>query len=337
MKRPFPFLITGLIVTTVFMNVAGLCGRRSVYAEMPYAYEEMPPLSLSLEGIREGISPHLAFRAPLSEEPVTREATSLSDYPNLLEGTDTVSVSAPGESEGEREALTTQKEPLRITEKVDTPEEDTPALTQDSGQDTTPQASVTGTPADDAYYADALFIGDSRTVGLSQYCPGLDAYASFYCQVSLTIYSTLDAEIAKTNEGLLRVEDALSTERFGKIYLMIGINEIGGDIDDFIARYAAVVARIRELQPQAVIYLQSIMHVSSAKEAAAPVFSNRYINERNARIAALANGEDILYVDINYLIDDENGALRADLTFDGVHLTAGAYDLWYQAIRAQTK
>ena len=79
------------------------------------------------------------------------------------------------------------------------------------------------------------------------------------------------------------------------------------------------------------------MHVSSEKEAAQPVFSNREINVRNEGLRTLANGEDIIYMDINYLLDDAYGALNAELTFDGVHLTAGAYDLWYQEIKAQTR
>ena len=79
------------------------------------------------------------------------------------------------------------------------------------------------------------------------------------------------------------------------------------------------------------------MHVSSGKEAVNPVFNNAEVNARNEGLKTIANGVDILYIDINYLIDDANGALSADLTFDGVHLTAGAYDLWYQEIRAQTR
>ena len=40
----------------------------------------------------------------------------------------------------------------------------------------------------DDYFTDALFIGDSRTVGLSEYCEQLVDVAEFYAKISLSIY-----------------------------------------------------------------------------------------------------------------------------------------------------
>jgi hypothetical protein len=33
---------------------------------------------------------------------------------------------------------------------------------------------------------------------------------------------------------------------------------------------------------------------------------------------------------MNEAVDDENGNLRADLSFDDVHLKASSYELWHQ-------
>ena len=52
------------------------------------------------------------------------------------------------------------------------------------------------------------------------------------------------------------------------------------------------------------------------------------INERNAAIAQLADGKTIFYLDLNPLFDDENGALRADYSGDGVHVRAPYYVQW---------
>ena len=57
-------------------------------------------------------------------------------------------------------------------------------------------------------------------------------------------------------------------------------------------------------------------------------FNNVNINDKNAAIASLADGETVFYLDCNPVFTDENGFLKADLTFDGVHLYAQHYDVW---------
>ena len=118
---------------------------------------------------------------------------------------------------------------------------------------------------------------------------------------------------------------------------MLGINEIGYPEDSFYTQFSSVIARIRELQPNATIYIQSIMHVSAAKAAQGTIYNNVNIDARNAKITALANGNDIIYIDSNYLLDDANGALNANYTYDGVHVTADAYPIWFQEIKEQTR
>ena len=50
------------------------------------------------------------------------------------------------------------------------------------------------------------------------------------------------------------------------------------------------------------------------------------INRLNEKLAALADGKDIFYIDINEVFDDENGNLRADASGDSTHVYA-KYDL----------
>mgnify|MGYP000402318129 CR=1 FL=1 len=55
-------------------------------------------------------------------------------------------------------------------------------------------------------------------------------------------------------------------------------------------------------------------------------FNNPRINRLNEKLAALADGKDIFYIDINEVFDDENGNLRADASGDSTHVYA-KYDL----------
>ena len=185
----------------------------------------------------------------------------------------------------------------------------------------------------DEYFDDALFIGDSRTVGLSEYVDELDARATFYSKVSLTIYTVLEKPFLKKEGSKVKmtVDEALSENEYGKIYIMLGLNEMGtGNLNMFIEKYTEVINRIRELQPDAIIYIQGIMHVTADKSNTDKHFNNPNINERNEALSQLANGEDIFYIDMNESVDDEDGNLLKELSFDDVHLKASAYERWHQ-------
>ena len=64
----------------------------------------------------------------------------------------------------------------------------------------------------------------------------------------------------------ITVEEALSEKQFAKIYLMIGINEMGtGTVESFMKAYGEAVQHLQQLQPDAVIYLQAIMKVTTER------------------------------------------------------------------------
>lgn len=177
------------------------------------------------------------------------------------------------------------------------------------------------------YFDDAVFIGDSRTVGLRDY-GGWDN-ATFYASIGLTVYDMFDTSIVEENGAKITVEEALSEHQFGKVYLMIGINEMGtGTVDSFMKAYEEAVNHIRELQPDALIFLQGIMYVKQEKSETDPIFNNPAIKERNDRIAMLANNHDIFYIDVNEVVTDETGNLNPEYTYDEIHLLGKYYSLW---------
>ena len=169
---------------------------------------------------------------------------------------------------------------------------------------------------DDSYFDDALFIGDSRMVGLSQYCQAIDSRATFFAQKSLTIFDIRNKEWIEAEDGTeMSIAKALEGKHFKKIYLMVGINELGtGDEERFRKVYAQVIEGLKYLQPDATIFINSIMHV----------------NIRNEAIKGLADNRTVFYLDINEAVDDENGNLRAETTGDGVHLKGACYEPWHQ-------
>lgn len=191
--------------------------------------------------------------------------------------------------------------------------------------------------AEDIYFADALFIGDSRTDGLYDY-GGLKGKASFAAKDAMSVYKLFDAQLpfhAMTGEEApLTLSDLLQNIPFKKIYISVGINELGmPETMRFLNTYRATIEQIRAWQPQAIIYIQGIMHVTKERSEKDKIFNNTLIVQRNAAIASLANGRDIFYIDPNPAVCDEEGNLRAELSTDQVHLKAVAYDLWTEYIR----
>lgn len=184
------------------------------------------------------------------------------------------------------------------------------------------------TTVEETYFDDAAFLGDSRTMGISDYS-GLNA--DFYCENGMTIYKLLDEKgvtYQKTGEKV-NLNQIMQQKKYGKIYIMLGMNELGyRDTNYFLERYRAVLEQIREWQPEAVIFLMANLHVSQEKNNIQTEFNNININAKNVAAASLADGIDIFYLDGNPLFTDENGMLKEDITFDGVHLYANNYMEW---------
>lgn len=184
------------------------------------------------------------------------------------------------------------------------------------------------TQVDRSYFDDALFIGDSRMVGLSEYS-GLDN-ATFYAEVGLTIYSLFDDPIVPLADGSMgTLEQGLKEKQFGKIYLMVGINELGtGTRERFLQTYADAVNKIRAMQPDALIFVQGILYVTQERSESDAYINNPNIKVRNEDIATLADGWNVFYIDVNDLYSDGNGNLSKEYTFDNAHLKAACYGAW---------
>ncbi len=186
-------------------------------------------------------------------------------------------------------------------------------------------------PVDEDYFKDALFIGDSRTVGLQSYVD-FPEETDFICANSVTIHQLVEKpkKIAQLQDGRKgTVEEALQEKQYGKIYINLGINEIGrGTKESFFTSYAETVNQIRLLQPEAKIFIQAIMRVTTEKSENDPVYNNERINERNEFLSLMADDRNIFYLEINDAVCDETGGVIEEYTYDQVHLKAKYYQLW---------
>ena len=179
----------------------------------------------------------------------------------------------------------------------------------------------------DDYFLDACFIGDSRMKGFGMYS-GLTT--TTYAKVGLQLYKIFDDRIVDTVYGKLTVPEALASNiKFNKIYLMFGLNEMGsGNNEQFAQNYYQLIDAIKALQPQAIIYIQQIIHVSAGKQESQPVFANSAIDERNEVLRRVASDEHVYYLELNEVFTDEYGNLPEGYSFDGVHIAASSMQIW---------
>lgn len=176
------------------------------------------------------------------------------------------------------------------------------------------------------YFDDALFIGDSHIEGFSIY--GKLPNATYYWKRGLNVWSALDTAFISDGKDTLTLSQSLARHSFGKIYLLLGINELGkGTTQSFAKQYGVVLDEIRRLQPDAIIYIQAIFHVTQEKSETT-FYHNEVIDERNQAIAQLADNRQVFFLDSNEVFDNGEGALTPNYTGDGVHVMAPYYVLW---------
>lgn len=187
---------------------------------------------------------------------------------------------------------------------------------------------------DDDWFADAMFIGDSLTHGLSLYSDLKTP--NYYYSTGVSLYSAGTTEFETPSGSNCTLLDALKNNRFGKVYILLGINQMGTSSERYYADYASLIDLIRKYQKDAVIYLQSILPVSKAKDSGSTVFTKNRVLLFNETIEKLAADKRAVYVDIHSAFIDQDGFLPADETWDGVHLNSDYYKRWADYLRTHT-
>lgn len=113
------------------------------------------------------------------------------------------------------------------------------------------------------------------------------------------------------------------------VVLMIGTNNLASATAVNVASgIAAVVARIRTALPHATIVLCALLPRGDRDDPLRPKLA-----DVNARIAALADGRDVRWLDTGPKFVGDDGNLRAELMPDKLHPSADGYDVWAAALR----
>jgi hypothetical protein len=238
----------------------------------------------------------------------------------------------------EKKAEETKQETLKKTQKKSTSSSKTTAKTAKTAKaakkkTVTPPAPVAAAKVDASYFQGAVFIGDSRTQGLQLYS-GLTT-PRYLCAVGATVASIYNDSKVKTSSGKVPIMTALHQAAFSKVYIMLGVNELGWVYSKtFTNQYAKVIKDIRAINPDAKIVLQSILPVSAAQEAKHGYINNERIAAYNKLIEKLAADNSCTYLNVAEAVTASDGCLADSLTGDGLHLNKPGCQRWKQYLEA---
>ena len=192
------------------------------------------------------------------------------------------------------------------------------------------------------YFADAAFLGDSLTVGFSDYQINLGgALICGYTGVGPDAIVNR-AAVKSPTRGEEVALDVLAAAQPKKLYILLGTNTLTtlGAADRFLAYYGQMLDELRQvLGEDCVIYVQSIPPVRPAAAAEKPGLATEVLRGVNEQLAQLAASKGCVYLDLWEALADGEGNLKEMVAApDGVHLSAGnGYGAWVTYLRNHAK
>lgn len=174
-------------------------------------------------------------------------------------------------------------------------------------------------------FENCLFIGDSRTVGFLKYSN--TGKAEVFASTGMNVFRIAKEEVTVNGE-VKTLDGVLSAKKYEKIYLMLGINEIGYDLDRVLVKYGEIVDIITKAQPQAKLYIQANLHILHERSIKDKYYNNDRLNYINDGIKKLTDGKTKIYLDVNPIFDDANGGMKAEIAYDDFHPKGRYYTDW---------
>lgn len=193
------------------------------------------------------------------------------------------------------------------------------------------------------FFNDAVFVGDSVTLGLKNYvtsernagreCLGK---AQFLVAGSMGYINSRGAVGAKnsihpTYKGKeVTIEDGIKQCNAKKVFIMLGMNDFAGYSGSTAINSAKkTFDKILEVNPDVKIYVESVTPITANKESGS--FTNANVDKFNAQLKEICKEKGFTYVDVASCLKDSNNCLRSDYCSDpdamGIHMN-------YKACRA---
>ncbi|MBR5947409.1 MAG: hypothetical protein IKZ82_02020 [Clostridia bacterium] len=198
----------------------------------------------------------------------------------------------------------------------------------------------------EAWFADAVFIGDSITIGWKNYNnimlesdPGFFGQTRFLCEGCYGSNHALEPISATSMHPIYAGEqhyawDAVRMMGAKKVFILFGMNDLSiSGLDGAAAKYEEVIDNIRRTNPGVQLYIISAMYMYRGSEL--KVLNNRNLYLYNQRLVELCARKGCEFVNIASHLIDENGFVPDEYSSDKyVHQTYEAYAVWAEVLRS---
>lgn len=268
-------------------------------------------LCLFLFAVSFGVTFGILCLTDRDDPPPDAQAEELMTQPTAPE------THTPETQTAETQTTQTQTTETQTTEtQTDAPPQDEPDA---QGHSIEPPYHEQAAPDD--YFEDALFLGNSLFEGLGIYSYVYDeniAKATFDTATSMTIFGAGDY-----------ISDAASGG-YGKIYIGLGLNEIGYDHEAIREENKKAIDTIRAGNPDAIIYLFSLTPISKYRSENDSLYNNTNAAAISQVLREVAEEKECYFIDLVPVLAGDDGYLPSDVTSDGVHCVKEYYPRWYE-------
>jgi lysophospholipase L1-like esterase len=195
----------------------------------------------------------------------------------------------------------------------------------------------------DAYFDDAVFVGDSITESLRNYCIAQQrddedfmGNAQFLAAVSMSVRmaSSDSRTLLQYRGNAVSVTEGLLKMGAGQVFIMLGVNDYAGKYPDAtLAYFDTLIDAIQEKCERIEIVIQSVTPVTKRFCQERRITIEEW-NGFNVLLEQLCEEKGVQFLSFAELLMDAEGYLADDMTGDGMfHLTPAANAVWIRALR----
>jgi lysophospholipase L1-like esterase len=202
---------------------------------------------------------------------------------------------------------------------------------------------------DKSYFNDAAFVGDSISLKLSQYQSSTSSLgkAKFFAAGSLSAANALWPVSSKSvhpryNGVKTKVEDCIQKSGAKKVYIMLGMNDIGAyGLDKSIQNYKTLISRIKAKSPNVTIFIQSMTPLASTSRSSGRNLNNTNIKKYNEMLKKMCEENHWYFVDVGSVMYDSSGkylnpSYCSDPNSMGMHFTTAGCKQWVNYLMTHT-
>ena len=199
----------------------------------------------------------------------------------------------------------------------------------------------------DSFFEHTVFVGDSLTVGFTNYCQSRSdtmATASTYflaktsCSAKIALSGnalTTHAKVMPSYNGKVQyIEDSISQMTdIQKVFICFGMNDlVGSTPSQYVESMETLIERIVAKSPQVSIYVISVPCIIESAQSG--MLNNTSIQKANSLMQTSCQNNGWGFVNLAEYLMNSHMAIYPEYSSDGyVHENNAAYAIWVKVLR----